>query len=273
VHRDVSPSNLLVSFEGEVKVCDFGIARANDRLSVRSSQHEIDEAVRGKAGYMSPEHARGESIDARADVYATGIVLWELAAGRRMYRTGEGRDSLLEQARRAEIPPLPDSGLPDAGRLQEIVTKALASDRSARYANAASMLRDLEGYAVSARLMTSPLQLGDWLERTFGEEIVAKRRSRERAAAALEKGAPVVVQALSLEAPAAASAPPAPTTPVPPPVAKPPQATPIPPPAVSVPTPALPAARRSPARAIVFAGVVVLAAAAAAAAVAAHVLH
>jgi serine/threonine-protein kinase len=264
VHRDVSPSNLLVSFEGEVKVCDFGIARANDTLSVRTSQHEIDEAVRGKAGYMSPEHARGETIDARADVYATGIVLWELAAGHRMYRTGEGRDSLLEQARRAEIPPLPDTGLPDAGRLQEIVNKALAGDRSARYGNAASMLRDLEGYAVSARLMTSPLQLGDWLERTFGEEIVAKRRSRERAATALEKGAPVVVQALS------SAAPPAPSTPQPPPVAKAEAAKPQPP-SAPTPAPALLQARRSPARAIVVAGVVVLAAAAAA--VAAHVLH
>ena len=59
------------------------------------------------------------------------------------------------------------------------------------------MLRDLEGYAASARLMTSPLQLGDWLEKTFGEEILAKRRARERAAAALEKGAPVVVQAIA----------------------------------------------------------------------------
>src|SRR5580658_5150279 len=58
VHRDVSPSNLLVSFEGEVKVCDFGIARANDAISNGSTPHELDEALKGKAGYMSPEHAR-----------------------------------------------------------------------------------------------------------------------------------------------------------------------------------------------------------------------
>jgi serine/threonine-protein kinase len=196
VHRDVSPSNLLVSFEGEVKVCDFGIARANDVVASRGSQHEIDEAIRGKAGYMSPEHANGEPIDARSDVFAAGIVLWELAAGRRMYRTGEGRDGLLEQARKADVPPLPASTLPEGDKLRAVVNKALARDRDARYPSAAGMLRDLESYAAAARLMTSPLQLGDWLERTFGEEILEKRRARERAAAALERGAPLVVQAI-----------------------------------------------------------------------------
>ena len=191
VHRDVSPSNLLVSFEGEVKVCDFGIAHANDVVA-RDSQHELDEALRGKAGYMSPEHASGQPLDARADVYAAGIVLWELAAGRRMYRTGEGRDSLLEQARKADVPELPVTALPENEQLRAIVVKALARDRDHRYSSAAAMLRDLEGYAAAAKLMTSPLQLGDWLERTFGEQIVEKRRARERAAAALERGAPVV---------------------------------------------------------------------------------
>src|SRR5580700_9376787 len=149
VHRDVSPSNLLVSFEGEVKVCDFGIARANDALSNGSTPHELDEALKGKAGYMSPEHARGEPIDARADVFAAGIVLWELAAGRRMYKAGDGRASLLDQARRAEVPSLPSLGLPEAEKLRAIVRTALARDRADRYPTAAAMLRDLEGYAAS----------------------------------------------------------------------------------------------------------------------------
>jgi serine/threonine-protein kinase len=217
VHRDVSPSNLLLSFEGEVKLCDFGIAHANDALA-NSGQHEKDEALRGKAGYMSPEHARGEGLDARADVFAAGIILWELAAGRRLYRADEGRGTLLELARAAAIPELPKRGLPEEAQLRIIVGKALSKDRDARYPSAGAMRRDLEGYAASARLMTSPLQLGDWLERTFGEEILEKRRARERAAAALERGAPVVVQPM----PQATAA-----TPAPVPVATPPVSGPL----------------------------------------------
>jgi eukaryotic-like serine/threonine-protein kinase len=213
VHRDVSPSNLLLSFEGEVKVCDFGIAHANDRLFT-SGQHEMEEALRGKAGYMSPEHARGEGLDGRADVFAAGIILWELAAGRRLYKTDDGRGTLLEQARAAFIPELPKLGLPEEAKLQAIVSKALTKDRDARYQSAGAMLRDLEGYAASARLMTSPLQLGDWLERTFGEEILERRRARERAAAALERGAPVVVQPIAEATPATPAPAPAASGPV-----------------------------------------------------------
>jgi serine/threonine-protein kinase len=198
VHRDVSPSNLLVSFEGEVKVCDFGIARANDALAAENPEAiELDEALKGKAGYMSPEHARGEDVDARSDVFAAGIVLWELAAGRRMYKTGEGRATLLEQARRGDVPNLPSTGLPSEESLRRILAKALALDRAARYASAAAMQRDLDDYAARARLLPSPLKLGEWLSKTFGEDIVARRRARERAASALEMGAPVVLEAVA----------------------------------------------------------------------------
>ncbi|MDP9148816.1 MAG: serine/threonine protein kinase [Myxococcota bacterium] len=202
VHRDVSPSNLLVSFEGEVKVCDFGIARANEAISVDCAAHELDEALRGKASYMSPEHARGESIDARADVFAAGIVLWELASGRRMYKAGGGaggrRHDILEQARGADVPELVLGELPERDRLRAIVTKALSPDRASRYASAGAMLRDLDDYAACAKLMTSPLQLGQWLTTMFGDEIISRRRSRERAALALERGAPATIEPLSL---------------------------------------------------------------------------
>ncbi len=179
VHRDVSPSNVLVSFEGEVKLCDFGIAHANNAISARSADQEVDDALKGKAGYMSPEHARGERIDARGDVFATGILLWELLAGRRLY-SARSSGSLLEQARRADVPALEPRDLPDEARLYAIVRKALAKDRDERYASASAMLRDLEDYMVSAKFPVSPLRLGDWMVRSFGTEAVAARKALER---------------------------------------------------------------------------------------------
>jgi serine/threonine-protein kinase len=174
VHRDVSPSNVLISYEGEVKLCDFGIAAANDLV-----KEEATEALKGKAGYMSPEHARGEPIDARADVFAAGIILWELLAGRRLYRS-KSEVPLVEQARIAEIPPLPDKGVPNHAALEAIVRRALAKDRDERYPSAAAMLRDLEGYLADSGMLASRLKLGEWIATSFGTAMVEKRRASER---------------------------------------------------------------------------------------------
>ena len=174
VHRDVSPSNVLTSYEGEVKLCDFGIAHANDLVKEGAS-----EALKGKAGYMSPEHARGEPLDARADVFAAGIILWELLVGKRLYKP-RSDTSLLAQSQRAEIPPIPDKGLANHEQLEGIVKKALAKDREDRYPSAGAMLRDLEGYLADSGLLASRLKLGEWIETTFGTGLVDKRRASER---------------------------------------------------------------------------------------------
>lgn len=174
VHRDVSPSNVLISYEGEVKLCDFGIAHANDLVKEGAS-----EALKGKAGYMSPEHARGEALDARADVFAAGIILWELLAGRRLYRP-KSEVPLVEQAKAADIPALPDKGVPKHAELEKIVRRALAKDREDRYPSAAAMLRDLEAYLADSGLLASRLKLGEWIATSFGTETVEKRRASER---------------------------------------------------------------------------------------------
>jgi serine/threonine protein kinase len=180
VHRDVSPSNVLVSFEGEVKLCDFGIARA---LSAQEPSGEAPVAlprVVGKSAYMAPEHARGEAIDARADVFAAGILLWELCAGRRLYKGNENQ--MLSAAKKANVPPLPERGLPHHGELQAILSRALAPTVDARFQSAQELLRALEDYAAAGKLMVSQLRFGSFLIDHFGERILEVRRARERAA-------------------------------------------------------------------------------------------
>jgi len=185
VHRDVSPSNVLVSFEGEVKLCDFGIARA---MSAQDEDEIAVPRVVGKSAYMAPEHARGEPIDARADVFAAGILLWELCAGRRLYRGDE--DEMLAQAKQAEVPPLPERGLPEHDRLQAVLDRALARYRDDRFQSAAEFLRALEDYAVQARLMASQLRFGSFLTSHFAQEIVELRRERELSARAYQSEIP-----------------------------------------------------------------------------------
>jgi serine/threonine-protein kinase len=190
VHRDVSPSNVLISFEGEVSLCDFGIARAMDmdlrRRAGETAGTDPDESriqrvrVAGKSAYMAPEHARGGHVDSRSDLFAAGILLWELCAGRRLYR---GTDAeMLEMARRGEVPPLPERDLPQQVRLQAILDRALSVDPAARYQSGAEMLEELEHYALATALMASQLRFGAFLTDHFADEIVALRRARERAA-------------------------------------------------------------------------------------------
>lgn len=200
VHRDVSPSNVLVSFEGEVKLCDFGIARANDMADVLP-----EDAIKGKAGYMSPEQARGEAIDARSDVFAIGIVLWELLAGRKLYKATEGGSTLLQQARAAQIPALPARELADEPELHRIVSKALCVDRDKRYAGAQLMLKELENWVAAAKMMASPLRFGEWMRENFGEELMATRKTRELAARAIDLGPAIALDSYGTPPPGVAA--------------------------------------------------------------------
>jgi eukaryotic-like serine/threonine-protein kinase len=126
VHRDVSPQNVLLSFEGAVKIADFGIASA--RLFA-----EEQGVLKGKFGYMSPEQARGESLDRRSDLYALGVILWEILAGRPIHG-GLGGEALLDIVRSGIVEP-PSLYTPDIPpELEEIVLKALSPERSERYA-------------------------------------------------------------------------------------------------------------------------------------------
>ncbi|AWV90971.1 serine/threonine protein kinase [Bradymonas sediminis] len=130
VHRDISPPNVLLSREGEVKITDFGLAKARDQAEVTDPG-----VVKGKFGYLSPEAATGENVDARTDLFAVGILLWEMIAGRRLF-LGETDYKTLQLVREAKIPSLAQFGCRVPPRLEHILKRALARDPAQRYQSA-----------------------------------------------------------------------------------------------------------------------------------------
>ena len=138
VHRDVSPQNVLISYEGDIKLCDFGIAKA----ASKSSQTQAG-ALKGKLQYMSPEQASGKSIDRRSDLFSLGSCLYEMLTGGKLF-PGESDMTILDQVRNVKAQP-PSSKNPDVPkRVDTIVLKALARSPEDRYQNASDLQRDLE---------------------------------------------------------------------------------------------------------------------------------
>ncbi len=165
VHRDVSPQNVIVSFEGEVKIIDFGIAKAAGKMG--KTQAGI---LKGKFGYMSPEQVRGLPIDRRSDIFSTGIVLYELLTNERLF-VGESDFSTLEKVRNVEILPPSTYNRKIPEELERIVLKALAKDVDDRYQNAIDLHDELQAFVYTAGEFYSRKDLAAWMKRTFVKEI------------------------------------------------------------------------------------------------------
>ncbi len=182
VHRDVSPSNVLVSYDGHVKVTDFGIARIR-----RSAPRTLDGHLRGKLPYMSPEQIAGGVIDRRSDVYAIGLVLYELLTQVRAHEhDGDSDFDVMRRVR--EVEPVRLSTLrPDCqGELDRIVGKAIAKDPARRYLSAQALQVDLETFARDTRLASSDLEVASVMAMSFAVELEAWNVARARGASVLE---------------------------------------------------------------------------------------
>lgn len=137
IHRDMSPQNIMISFEGEVKIVDFGIAKAETRLEQTRAG-----TIKGKFAYMSPEQADGQNVDGRTDVFSLGIILWELLTRERLF-TGQSEAATLKKIRDCNIPSPRKLNPSVSPELERIVMQALAKDRGQRYQSAAHMHKDL----------------------------------------------------------------------------------------------------------------------------------
>jgi hypothetical protein len=162
VHRDVSPSNVLVGYEGSVKITDFGIAKASAR-----SARTRGSVMKGKIGYMSPEQCRGARVDRRSDVFALGIILYELTTLQRLFYA-DNDFAVLNKIVSGAVDP-PSTRVPGyPPELERIVMRALAPEAEARYASARALRTDLEDFARTRGLAASTIRIAETMELLFG---------------------------------------------------------------------------------------------------------
>jgi len=180
VHRDVSPRNILLSFSGQIKLTDFGVARARDR-----EEHTEHGVIKGKVRYMSPEVALGKTLDRRSDLFSLGIVFAELLT-MTPYRTGSSDIAILNSIRGGGISGDRFLALPQ--ELQEVLQKALASDPDDRYATAADFNRDLAEHAAGPIAPMSAVEVGRFVRGLFSSELAEHRRREAQIDELLAKG-------------------------------------------------------------------------------------
>lgn len=172
VHRDISPQNVVVTFTGDVKIVDFGIAKSD----ARSGEATKSGKLKGKVPYMSPEQARGETVDARSDIFSTGVMLFELTTGKRLFKGASEYETLKLICERDY--PRPSDVRPDYPReLEAIVMKALAKDRDQRYQTAREMQAALEGYVRRSQIAVSNIALHQFMQSLFEEKLAAQKEA------------------------------------------------------------------------------------------------
>lgn len=184
IHRDVSPQNVIVSYEGDVKILDFGIAKVQNAANATRAG-----VLKGKFRYMSPEQAAGQNIDARSDVFAVGVVLWEMLTLTRLFR-GEDDIQVLQAVRECRVkPPSSISGVQIPRELETVVMRLLAKDLTERYQTAKDAARDLSKFLYSVRSDFFPGELADFMQKLFKDRIrMGRERMRTTLALPVETG-------------------------------------------------------------------------------------
>ncbi|MEM9191647.1 MAG: protein kinase [Myxococcota bacterium] len=196
VHRDVSPANVMVRYDGVVKLVDFGVAKEDSSVTQSGT-------IKGKFAYMSPEQAQGRSLDGRSDVFSAGVVLYELLTGRRAYRQTSQFETLRAIVEK-ELPPPSESNPRVPPRLDAIVRRCMAKDPHKRYLSAAALQEDLLAFLTEERQVVNAARIARLMHTFYGDQ---------RGTPELDRSADAAVGVIGIE-----SLPPAPgvsTLPVP----------------------------------------------------------
>ena len=173
VHRDISPQNILITFTGDVKIVDFGIAKTVDAAIGERTQAG---QLKGKVPYMSPEQASGKEVDHRSDIFAVGIMLFELTTGRRLFKAKSEFETLKLICEREY--PRPSQIRPSYPKqLEAIVMKALEKDPADRYQSARDMQADLETFIREERIAVSAVSLAGWMKMLFEDKIAEQKEA------------------------------------------------------------------------------------------------
>jgi serine/threonine protein kinase len=170
IHRDISPQNILISYEGEVTLADFGIAKAASKSTETRAG-----VLKGKLLYMSPEQAWGKPIDRRSDLYSLGVVFYEMVTNRKIF-DADSEFSMLEKVRNAEVEFPPDVFVNFPQELLQIIRKALEKSPENRYRSAHEMRIDLENYLLTTQERLSEKAIADYLKKLFKEEIEEEKK-------------------------------------------------------------------------------------------------
>jgi serine/threonine-protein kinase len=176
VHRDVSPHNLFLTYEGMVKVVDFGIAKVSGRLSSTRAG-----TLKGKLAYMSPEQVRGSTIDRRTDIFALGVVLWEMTTGQRLFRMDSDLET-LEKVQACVVPPPSTVRADFPAELESVIMRALQKRREVRFQTARELSRALQQYLMRVGQFVGPEEVSTYVTTIFGDRI-RKREAHLRWAA------------------------------------------------------------------------------------------
>jgi serine/threonine-protein kinase len=172
VHRDISPQNIVVTFTGDVKIVDFGIAKSDAKTTAETKSGKL----KGKIPYMSPEQARGDSIDSRSDIFSTAVLLFELTTGKRLFK-GQSEYETLKLICERDYPSPSQVSPGYSPELEQIVMRGLAKDPNQRYQTAREMQAALEEFVRRNQLKVSQIALQHFMQDLFADKLAAQKEA------------------------------------------------------------------------------------------------